>query len=251
MSVRSVDVEGQELIHGIVRDISTRRKREQELARTTEFLQQTQEAANLGGWEYDLRSETLRWSDEVCRIHGVPLGYEPTVSEALEFFHPDDRSFIKDAFEKLTTEGESYDLELRIVAADNTVRWVRSIGRPVYGEDEEIVAVRGVFQDITERKEREQDLRMKSRALEESSVGITIADAGKEDLPIVYANEGFTRLTGYPTQRVLGDNCRFLQGGRKLTMPQLPKFVRQSSRRRRFGRRYSTTGPTAHRSGTN
>ena len=213
MSVSTVDIDGQEFVQGIVRDISARREREQELERTREFLQQTQEAADLGGWEYDLRLETLRWSDEVCRIHGVSLDYEPTLSEALTFYHPDDRSTVSDAFEKLTTDGEPYDLELRIVTTDETVRWVRAIGRPQYVEDkDEIIAVRGVFQDITERKERELDLRMKSQALEESTVGITIADADQDDNPIIYANEGFTRLTGYPTHRVLGNNCRFLQG---------------------------------------
>jgi PAS domain S-box-containing protein len=212
MSVSVVDIDGQEFIQGIVRDISVRREREQELERTKEFLQQTQEAADLGGWEYNLRSETLRWSDEVCRLHGVPIDYEPDVSDALKFYHPEDQSIIEDKFEKLTTEGEPYDLELRIVADDETVRWVRVIGRPVYDEDREIVRVRGVFQDITERKERKQDLRIKSRALEESTVGITIADANQPDYPIVYANEGFTRVTGYPTERALGNNCRFLQG---------------------------------------
>jgi len=213
MSVSVVDIDGQEFVQGIVRDISARRERQQELERTTEFLQQTQEAANLGGWEYDLRSETLRWSDEVCRIHGVPPDYEPDISEALTFYHPEDRSTIDDAFEKLTTDGEPYDLELRIVTDDGTTRWVRVIGRPQYAEDEQgIVAVRGIFQDISERKERELDLQMKSQALEESPIGITIADADQDDLPIVYANEGFTRVTGYPTERVLGDNCRFLQG---------------------------------------
>jgi len=213
MSVSVVEIDGQELVQGIVRDISARREREQELERTTEFLRQTQEAADIGGWGYDLRSETLRWSDEVYRIHGVPPEYEPTFPEALEFFHPDDRSTISDAFEELTTEGEPYDLELRIVTVEGAVRWVRAVGRPQYAEDErEIVAVRGVFQDITDRKEREINLRMKSQALEESTVGITIADADQDDLPIVYANEGFTKVTGYPTERVLGDNCRFLQG---------------------------------------
>jgi len=53
---------------------------------------------------------------------------------------------------------------------------------------------------------------VKSRALEESTVGITIADATQSDNPIVYANDGFTRLTGYDADRVVGSNCRFLQG---------------------------------------
>jgi PAS domain S-box-containing protein len=74
------------------------------------------------------------------------------------------------------------------------------------------VAVRGVFQEITDRKERERDLHMKSRALEESTIGITIADATEPDVPVIYANDGFTNLTGYPKPRVLGHNCRFLQG---------------------------------------
>jgi len=213
MSMSVVDIDGQEFVQGIVRDISARREREQELERTKNFLQQTQEAANIGGWEYDLRSETLQWSDEVYRIHGVPIEYDPDIESALKFYHPEDRPIVEEAFEKLTTDGETYDLELRIVTADETVRWVRVIGRSQYADDEqEIVAVRGVFQDITERKERELDLQMKSQALEESTVGITIADADQDDLPIVYANEGFTRVTGYPTGRVLGDNCRFLQG---------------------------------------
>ncbi|WP_177167496.1 PAS domain S-box protein [Halopenitus malekzadehii] len=213
MSMGVIRIDGQEFIQGIVRDISARRERETELERTKEFLQQTQEAANIGGWEYDLRSKTLRWSDEVYRIHGVPLTHNPDISDGLDFYHPEDRPIVEEAFEKLTTGGEPYDLELRLVTDDDTVRWVRVIGRPQYADDEqEIVAVRGVFQDVTERKERELDLQMKSQALEESTVGITIADADQDDLPIVYANEGFTRVTGYPTGRVLGDNCRFLQG---------------------------------------
>lgn len=72
--------------------------------------------------------------------------------------------------------------------------------------------VQGIIRDITDRKERERDLRMKSQALEESPVGITIADANQPDEPIIYANEGFSNLTGYPRERVLDNNCRFLQG---------------------------------------
>jgi len=212
LSVRRVDIGDQTLVQGIVRDVSARREREEELKRKREFLQQTQEAADLGGWEVDLATDTLRWTDEVYRIHDLPLEYDPTMSEAIGFFHPEDQATISDAFDRLVTDGEPYDLEVRIVTADNAVRWVRAIGRPQYDDSEEIVAVRGVFQDITERKEREQNLHMKSQALDESTVGITIGHANRPDMPIVYANDGFTKLTGYSKQRVLGNNCRFLQG---------------------------------------
>jgi len=72
--------------------------------------------------------------------------------------------------------------------------------------------VQGIVRDVSARRERERDLHLKSKALEASTVGITIADAADPNLPIVYANEGFTKLTGYPQERVLGSNCRFLQG---------------------------------------
>jgi phosphoserine phosphatase RsbU/P len=55
-------------------------------------------------------------------------------------------------------------------------------------------------------------LALKDRALDVAAEGITIADARLPARPLIYANEGFERLTGYPVAEVLGRNCRFLQG---------------------------------------
>jgi PAS domain S-box-containing protein len=55
-------------------------------------------------------------------------------------------------------------------------------------------------------------LALKDRALDVAAEGITIADARLPDRPLIYANEGFERMTGYPVAEVLGRNCRFLQG---------------------------------------
>ena len=55
-------------------------------------------------------------------------------------------------------------------------------------------------------------LALKDRALAAAAEGITIADARLPDRPLIYANEGFERMTGYPVAEVLGRNCRFLQG---------------------------------------
>jgi sigma-B regulation protein RsbU (phosphoserine phosphatase) len=53
---------------------------------------------------------------------------------------------------------------------------------------------------------------LKDRALDVAAEGVTIADARRPDRPLIYANEGFERMTGYPVAEVLGRNCRFLQG---------------------------------------
>ena len=55
-------------------------------------------------------------------------------------------------------------------------------------------------------------LALKDRALNVAAEGVTIADARLLDRPLIYANEGFERVTGYSVAEVLGRNCRFLQG---------------------------------------
>jgi len=57
-----------------------------------------------------------------------------------------------------------------------------------------------------------EEIQLKTRAIEATPFGITIADMRLDDEPIIYANEGFTRITGYPEAEVLDRNCRFLQG---------------------------------------
>jgi PAS domain S-box-containing protein len=55
-------------------------------------------------------------------------------------------------------------------------------------------------------------LHLKERAMDAAKEGITIADARAPDMPLIYVNEGFSRITGYPVDFTLGKNCRFLQG---------------------------------------
>jgi phosphoserine phosphatase RsbU/P len=68
------------------------------------------------------------------------------------------------------------------------------------------------FEDVTERKIVEEELRLRDRAMAASGEGIVITDPQKPNNPIVYVNTGFERMTGYPREAAIGQNCRFLQG---------------------------------------
>ncbi|TKX60783.1 PAS domain-containing protein, partial [Halorubrum sp. SP9] len=102
---------------GIHLDVDEQKRREEELRRTRRLIERTQESASIGWWEVDLVDESLTWSDEVYRIHELPTTEPVELEDGIQFYHPDDRDAIESAFERLRTEGESYDLELRIVTA--------------------------------------------------------------------------------------------------------------------------------------
>lgn len=67
------------------------------------------------------------------------------------------------------------------------------------------------LRDICERKTAEKKMRLLQRSLEACCNGMVICDALAEDLPIIYVNSAFERITGYCAEEALGRNCRFLQ----------------------------------------
>ncbi|WP_302081297.1 PAS domain S-box protein [Salinibaculum rarum] len=83
---------------------------------------------------------------------------------------------------------------------------------PVYDDDGVVRTAIGMTQDVTDRRRREEELRWKSRALDEAPVGVTITDPGQADNPIIYANHRFREQSGYDAAEILGRNCRFMQG---------------------------------------
>lgn len=68
-----------------------------------------------------------------------------------------------------------------------------------------------VSRNISEKKDIQDQLRLRNNALAVAGNGIIIVDAQQPDLPIIYSNAAFTRMTGYTQDEILGKNCRFLQ----------------------------------------
>ncbi|GAA4280960.1 PAS domain-containing sensor histidine kinase [Gaetbulibacter aestuarii] len=71
--------------------------------------------------------------------------------------------------------------------------------------------VMAVFRDISEKKEIERNLMLRTKALQSAQNGIVITDALKHDNPIIFYNSAFQKLTGYSDKEILNHNCRFLQ----------------------------------------
>lgn len=79
--------------------------------------------------------------------------------------------------------------------------------------------VMALVKDISEKKEVEKNLMLRSKALQSAKNGIIITDALRHDNPVIYFNEAFQNLTGYSDTEILNHNCRFLQGKDKNQAP--------------------------------
>lgn len=154
-------------------DITERTKQDRELKRSQDLLRHTETLARTGGWEVDINTGEQRWTDGTYEIHDLePDGeFDPSVEAGIEFYHPDDRDRIEQVVGRCMEDGEPYDEELRLITANNRLRWVRSVGEAVY-ENGKIVKVRGAIRDITARKEREQALERYERLVENLPVGV-------------------------------------------------------------------------------
>lgn len=146
----------------IARDITQLKKVEAEKQRNQDLLETTGTMAKLGGWEFDIRRDTLFWSKEVYRIHELPVGEEINVGDAINFYAPEARPIIQRAVEDGIAEGKSWDLQLPFITARNRRIWVRAVGF-VEHENGEPVILRGAFQDITQLKRAEEKAKEASR----------------------------------------------------------------------------------------
>lgn len=97
---------------------------------------------------------------------------------------------------------------------------------PVVNEEGEVLSFISIQEDITDQKRRKQELLEKSRAIQNSPIGIVLTDATKPDNPLCYVNDAFEDITGYDRQDILGRNCRFLQGDQ--TDPEKVDRIREA-----------------------
>lgn len=99
---------------------------------------------------------------------------------------------------------------------------------PLFDADGRFVGMAAIAQDVTGRRDAERALKLRDRAIQAVSQGILITDPALPDNPIIYASPAFEELTGYSTEDVVGQNCRFLQGPKSdpETVAQVRRAIR-------------------------
>ncbi len=161
-------------------------------------------------WMSDTEKRTSylnrRWPDFTGRRMEQEVGYG-----YLEAIHPDDRDRVWKLINESMDTREPFEFEFRLRHREHGYRWVLNRGTPRFTDEGTYIGYVGTCTDIDDRVRAEEQLALRSRAVHAATDGIMVCDAAG-DMPILYVNEAFTRLTGYTSDEVVGRNARFLQG---------------------------------------
>jgi PAS domain S-box-containing protein len=194
-----------EWMYGINLDITETKKAEAALKESAAslrdsaaFLARAGRIAGIGRWQYDLLQNTLEWSDQTCNIHDVAKGHVPTLEESIAFFAPEARAEIQVAFDHAQRTGKPWDLELPLVTAMARRIWVRCAAEAEYRDGKRVRLV-GIFQDITQRRKLEEEIRQKNvqmkSILAHIPVGLSVMDS---QLNLIADNSLFRSLLDLP-----------------------------------------------------
>jgi PAS domain S-box-containing protein len=152
-----------ELAHlGTVFNETTAKLRElyRQIQSSQAYLAEAQRLSHLGSWAWRVAGrEVLHLSDEWYRIYGFdPKQGMPAWQEPLERLHPEDRGTWEGAIERAIRERSDYNLEFRIVLPDGTLKWVQTVGHPVFSPAGELVQFVGSSMDVTDRRRSQDEL---------------------------------------------------------------------------------------------
>ncbi len=198
----------------VAHDVTQQEEAERALLVNEERLRRSQTFANIGTWDWDIRSGDLFWSERIAPLFGYEVGaLETTYENFLNAVHPDDRELVTAAVGACVESGAEYNIEHRVVWPDGTVRWLSEKGDVVRDEAGDPLHMLGVVSDIHDRKMAEQAL-MDSEAelslseekfrnlYEMSPVGIALNGM---DGSFIEANQAFLDIVGYSSEE-----CRAL-----------------------------------------
>lgn len=187
---RTLDVEvsatpvlwhGQPAVQEIYRDVTERRRAEQALLQREAMLRNAQELSQVGSWSWDINTNRVEWSNQMCRIFGLAADeFDGSMDTVLRHIYPDDRAKVQAAMEGVVAGKAPEPLLYRGVRPDGALVWVWAEGEVLRDDHARPARLVGAAQDVTEREQAAQALRAseeKYRTLfENAPIGIGLAD---------------------------------------------------------------------------
>ena len=180
-------------------------KAEEALHQSEKELLEAQRVAQVGSWQWNSITDEVTWSRELCRIAGRdPSLKPPTFEEQTQLYTAESWERLKRAVAEALRTGTPYTLDLEMVHADGSTRWITDRGEAWRDETGRIIGLHGIAQDITERKNAEGELRASEekfrRVFRDAGVGMVIVSPEGR---LLAANESFCECLGYTEEELL------------------------------------------------
>lgn len=160
-----IDKEGMPYVVSTALNVTERITLEKDLLYTKKILEQTSAVAQVGGWEVNLKTDTVFWSQSTKEIHKIDKTFQPDFENALGFYSEASRKKVETLFERAVQKGIPYDEELQLIRNDGVMIWVRVKGIPEF-EDGICTRVFGIIQDINTFKNIYLELATKEAMLQ-------------------------------------------------------------------------------------
>ncbi len=133
-------------------------------------LRRSQIFANIGTWDWDIRTGELYWSERIAPLFGYePEAIETSYDNFIAVIHPDDRQKVTAAITACIEEGADYDIEHRVVWPDGTVRWLHESGDVIRDTENRALRMLGAVRDVSLRKEADEALRAAKNEAEKAN----------------------------------------------------------------------------------
>lgn len=189
------------------RDVTDRKRREQELTQTRDLMSSMEELADVGAWEYDPDAEQIVVTDGAAQLQELSPGVELTLPEAFEYIRPEDRERLENYLNTCLEDDDQYGIDVRLVTEDGKLRWITARGERVQ-KDGSGPKVRGYVRDITEQKDREQELERYRTVFDELPDPVVVYDEdGKYDL----INDAATEILATSREELAGKSSPYFE----------------------------------------
>lgn len=147
-------------VYSTGRDITALKKQQETLAQQQGKLAEAEAIGHMGQWHWKVGSENISFSDELFRIFSLdPENFSPTLYNINQMVHRGDTGRMMQVFQRAVIEKNNYDMDFRIQRPDGTTRYIRCEGRCERDHEDDVTALYGIMQDVTDTMEREMALR--------------------------------------------------------------------------------------------
>lgn len=180
-----------------------------ELIRSRDYLQLAEKLAQVGHWRADIQTQACYWSPEIYKIYGIdPSTFEPVIGGTIDFYHPDDREEVRALVADAIANKRDFSFRKRLIQSrTGDIRWVQSHGICECDPNGNVVAIFGVFRDVTEGVRARQEIeRSEARyrlLTDHANDIITLFDL---DGYLDYLSPAVTKVLGYAPEDLIGRN---------------------------------------------